>query len=93
MIDNSDYIIAVGDFTKERTLHYFSFPEERIRVISNGTDTDVFYPRVLSEERFILFPNALRYPYRKGTYFILPVLRKLMGLYDLKCIITGKSSP
>ncbi|MCD6599972.1 MAG: glycosyltransferase family 4 protein [Dehalococcoidia bacterium] len=93
MIDNSDYIIAVSDFTKERILHYFSFPEERIRVISNGTDTDVFYPRVLSEERFILFPNVLRYPYRKGTYFILPILRKLMGLYDLKCIITGKSSP
>jgi len=93
MIHNSDYIIAVSDFTKGRILHYFSFPEERIRVIPNGTDTDVFYPRGLSEERFILFPNALRYPYRKGTYFILPILKKLMRLYDRACIIIGRLSP
>lgn len=93
MIHNSDYIIAVSDFSKRRILRYFSFPEERIRVIPNGTDTDVFYPRRLSEKRFILFPNALRSPYRKGIYFILPILEKLMGLYNLECVITGRSSP
>lgn len=93
MIHNSDYLITSCETVKKKIVGYFSFPEERIKVIPLGVDTELYYPRNLPEENFILFPNALRYPSRKGMYFLLPVLKNLLDEYNLKCIITGNISP
>ena len=76
MINNSDYIIAVSNLTKKKILRCFSFPEEKIKVIHNGVNKNIFFPRNLTEENFILFPNALRYPLRKGTFFIIQELEQ-----------------
>jgi len=93
MVHNSDYLITSCETVKKQIVRHFSFPEEKIKVIPLGVDTELYYPRNLPEENFILFPNALRYPSRKGAYFLLPVLKNLLDEYDLKCIITGNISP
>ena len=61
-------------------------------MIPNGVNTETFYPRKLTEENFILFPNALREPVRKGSYFLLPTLKEIVKKHKIKCIITGKKS-
>jgi glycosyltransferase involved in cell wall biosynthesis len=94
MLKNSDYVIAVSEFTKERLIKYHHYPEERIFVIPNGINTDLFHARNHKEKRAIVFPNALRFPRRKGTYFILPFLQELCKANpDIACILTGMTSP
>jgi len=93
MMHNSDYLITDCEMMKNKIIRYYSFPRERILVIPLGVDAEVYYPRDLSEGKFILFPNALRSPSRKGLYFIMPVLKKLLDKYNLKCVITGAIVP
>jgi glycosyltransferase involved in cell wall biosynthesis len=79
---------------KNKILRYFSFPDEKIITIDLGVDTNVYHPMKYKEEDYILFPNALRYPNRKGTYFILPVLNRLFKKHkNMKCILSGNLSP
>lgn len=91
-IKKSDYLITDCKMMKDKILRYYSFPKDKIFVIPLAVDNSVYYPQNLPEENFILFPNALREPKRKGFYFILPILKKLLEKYNLKCIITGKIS-
>lgn len=77
---------------RDKILRYYSFPKDKIFVIPLAVDNNVYHPYNLSEENFILFPNALRDPKRKGFYFILPVLKELIEKYNLRCVITGKIS-
>ncbi len=93
MIHNSDYLITDCTMMKKKILRYFSFPKEKIFTIDLGIDKTIFYPLNYNEEDFILFPNALRYPDRKGMYFILPVIKRLLKKHkNIKCIITGNIS-
>jgi len=78
---------------KNKILRNFSFPNEKIVTIDLGIDKNVYRPMKYEEADFILFPNALRYPNRKGTYFILPVLNRLLKKHkNIKCILTGNLS-
>ncbi|MBN2603883.1 MAG: glycosyltransferase family 4 protein [Candidatus Thermoplasmatota archaeon] len=91
MLHHSDYVITVSQFTKEKLNQYFSFPDEKIVVIPNGINTEIYTPKKLPEKNIIVFPNALRYPRRKGTYFILPVLNEILKKYNhLRIILTGQ---
>lgn len=93
MIRNSDYLITDCTMMKNKILRYFRFPNEKIITIDLGVDTNVYHPMNYNEEEFILFPGALRYPRRKGTYFILPVLNRLLKKHKtIKCIFTGNLS-
>jgi len=93
MLRNSDFVITGSVFTKGRIIRFFRFPEDRIVVIPYGVDTTLFFNRGLSEKPFIVLPNALRYPLRKGGYFVLPALLELLRLHpDLECLITGQLS-
>ena len=91
MLHHSDYVITVSQFTKEKVNQYFSYPDEKIVVIPNGINTEIYTPKKLSEKNIIVFPNALRYPRRKGTYFILPALNEIIKKYNqLRIVITGQ---
>lgn len=93
MIHNSDYVITDCEMMKNKILRNFSFPNEKIITINLGVDTNVYHPMEYNEEDFILFPNALRYPSRKGVFFILPVLNRLLKKHkNMKCILTGNLS-
>lgn len=94
MLKNSDYFIAVSEFTRDRLLRLYHINPDRIFVIPNGINTDMFHVHNKGEKPFIVFPNALRFPRRKGTYFILPILQKLLEQEpDLHCVMTGLTSP
>jgi glycosyltransferase involved in cell wall biosynthesis len=94
MLKNSDHVIAVSEFTRDRLQRYYHFPTDHLHVIPNGINTDLFHIRNHKEKRVIVFPNALRYPQRKGTYFILPFLKEILDADPgLSCIFTGLTSP
>jgi glycosyltransferase involved in cell wall biosynthesis len=94
MLKNSDYVIAVSEFTRNRLQRYYHYPADHLYVIPNGINTDLFHARSHKEKRTIIFPNALRYPQRKGTYFILPFLQEILRSDpDLTFIFTGLTSP
>jgi glycosyltransferase involved in cell wall biosynthesis len=91
---NSDHIITVSDTVKAILMKDYKLPSEKVTVIKNGVDTDLFHPQGLQEEKYILFPNALRYPSRKGLILMLPVLKSFLKSHpDYKIWFTGPSSP
>jgi glycosyltransferase involved in cell wall biosynthesis len=44
MLERSNKIIAVSDFTRRELLQYYEVKEDKIRVIHNGVDVDKFKP-------------------------------------------------
>ena len=44
MLERSNKIIAVSDFTRRELLQYYKVKEDKIRVIHNGVDVDKFKP-------------------------------------------------
>jgi glycosyltransferase involved in cell wall biosynthesis len=44
MLERSNRIIAVSDFTRRELLQYYKVKEDKIRVIHNGVDVDKFKP-------------------------------------------------
>jgi glycosyltransferase involved in cell wall biosynthesis len=100
MLERSDRLIAVSDFTRRELLQYYKVKEAKIRVIHNGVDVDKFQPvadkRKAKEElgfnpddKAILSVGRLYA--RKGLFTLIesmvPVTRKFR---NAKFIIAGK---
>jgi glycosyltransferase involved in cell wall biosynthesis len=100
MLERSDRLIAVSDFTRRELLQYYKVKEAKIRVIHNGVDVDKFQPatdkRKAKEElgfnpddKAILSVGRLYA--RKGLFTLIesmvPITRKFR---NAKFIIAGK---
>lgn len=90
-INKADHIITISQNTKKDLMKYFKIPEEKITVIYNGIDHELFYPK----------PERFDFPYilyvgteepRKNIEIILKVLYELKKEFkSLKLIKIGES--
>jgi len=100
MLEQANKIIAVSQFTKRELLEYYKVPEEKIRVIHNGVDTNKFEPakdkRKIKEELGFK-PNDLaivsvgRLYARKGLFTLIESMPAVIKRFkNAKFIISGK---
>jgi len=100
MLERSNKIIAVSDFTRRELLQYYKVKEEKIRVIHNGVDVNKFKPasdkRKVKEElglnpADIAILSVGRLYARKGLFTLiesmLPIIRKFK---NAKFLVSGK---
>jgi glycosyltransferase involved in cell wall biosynthesis len=100
MLERSNKIIAVSEYTKRELLKYYKLDENKIRVIHNGVDVNKFKPtndklKAKAELGFNLQDKAILYVgrlyARKGLFTLIesmpPVIRKFK---NAKFIISGK---
>ncbi|MEM2143506.1 MAG: glycosyltransferase family 4 protein [Candidatus Thorarchaeota archaeon] len=70
-----DAIILVHPFQKT-VFSGKQIPEEKIHVVPNGVDTDVFKPRQREEDGFVNFIDVGRLSYDKGVHMTIQAFRK-----------------
>ncbi len=96
---NSDKIIAVSESVKKDMIKYFRVSENKIKVINNGVDLNLFHPlkdknilrkkyHLPEDKKIILFPG--RPSYGKGFDIALEVIERLGSSYCL--IVLGEGS-
>jgi glycosyltransferase involved in cell wall biosynthesis len=100
MLERSNKIIAVSDFTRRELLQYYKVKEDKIRVIHNGVDVDKFKPATDKlkakaelgfnpEDKAILSVGRLYA--RKGLFTLIESMALVTGKFkNAKFIIAGK---
>lgn len=94
VIRHTDLIFTVSEFTKNRMITLLNAPTEKIRVVGNGVNTEIF-SNVKSG------PSSYGFPYvlvigglraRKGAPTILKIAKELEAAKsDLKIIVVGQN--
>jgi glycosyltransferase involved in cell wall biosynthesis len=100
MLERSNKIIAVSDFTRRELLQYYKVKEDKIRVIHNGVDVDKFKPATDKtkaktelgfnpEDKAILSVGRLYA--RKGLFTLIESMSLVTRKFkNAKFIIAGK---
>jgi glycosyltransferase involved in cell wall biosynthesis len=100
MLERSDRLIAVSDFTRRELLQYYKVKESKIRVIHNGVDVDKFQPAADKrkakaelgfnpEDKAILSVGRLYA--RKGLFTLIESMALVTRKFrNAKFIIAGK---
>jgi glycosyltransferase involved in cell wall biosynthesis len=100
MLERSNKIIAVSDFTRRELLQYYKVKEDKIRVIHNGVDVDKFKPATDKlkakaelgfnpEDKAILSVGRLYA--RKGLFTLIESMALVTRKFkNAKFIIAGK---
>ncbi len=100
MLERSDKIIAVSDFTRRELLQYYKLKAAKIRVVHNGVDIDKFKP--VADKRRVkaelgLNPEDLailsvgRLYARKGLFTLIESMSRVVKRFkNAKFIISGK---
>jgi UDP-glucose:(heptosyl)LPS alpha-1,3-glucosyltransferase len=92
-------VICNSQMVKEEIRHYFGAPEEKLHVIYNGVDTEVFHPRLKEQRaeiraRYGIPDNATLFLFvgsgfeRKGVAVLLEAMAKLPA--DACLLIVGR---
>jgi glycosyltransferase involved in cell wall biosynthesis len=100
MLERSNKIIAVSDFTRRELLQYYKVKEDKIRVIHNGVDVDKFKPaadklKAKAEVSFNPEDKAIlsvgRLYARKGLFTLIESMALVTRKFkNAKFIIAGK---
>ena len=100
MLERSNKIIAVSDFTRRELLQYYKVKEDKIRVIHNGVDVDKFKPaadklKAKAEVGFNPEDKAIlsvgRLYARKGLFTLIESMALVTRKFkNAKFIIAGK---
>jgi glycosyltransferase involved in cell wall biosynthesis len=100
MLERSNKIIAVSDFTRRELLQYYKVKEEKIRVIHNGVDVNKFKPasdKRKAKEELGLNPEDIailsvgRLYARKGLFTLIESIPAVVRRFrNAKFIISGK---
>jgi glycosyltransferase involved in cell wall biosynthesis len=100
MLERSDKIIAVSEYTKRELLKYYELNENKIRVIHNGVAVDKFKPTndklkakaelgFNPEDKAILYVGRLYA--RKGLFTLIESMPTVVRRFrNVKFIISGK---
>jgi glycosyltransferase involved in cell wall biosynthesis len=100
MIKRASRVIAVSDFTRQELKKYYNIPEERIRVIHNGVDTNKFYP-VKDKQKIkaelglnptdLIILSVGRLYARKGLFTLIEAMPAVVKQFkNAKFVISGK---
>lgn len=100
MINRSNKIIAVSDFTRRELLQYYAVKEDKIRVIHNGVDINKFKPAANKEkakeelgfkENDINILSVGRLYARKGLFTLIDAIPYVVHKFkNARFIISGK---
>jgi glycosyltransferase involved in cell wall biosynthesis len=100
MLERSNELIAVSDFTRRELLQYYKVKESKINVIHNGVDVDKFQPasdkrKVKAELGFspddIAILSVGRLYARKGLFTLIESMPAVVRKFrNAKFIISGK---
>jgi glycosyltransferase involved in cell wall biosynthesis len=100
MLERSNKIIAVSDFTRRELLQYYKVKEDKIRVIHNGVDVDKFQPasdKRKAKEALGFSPDDIailsvgRLYARKGLFTLIESMPLVARKFkNAKFIIAGK---
>jgi glycosyltransferase involved in cell wall biosynthesis len=100
MIERSQKLIAVSDFTRKELVKYYKVREDKIRVIHNGVDTSKFYPaadkhKIKAELGFnpddICVVSVGRLYARKGLFTLIESMPNVIRRFrNAKFIVSGK---
>jgi glycosyltransferase involved in cell wall biosynthesis len=100
MLERSNKIIAVSDFTRRELLQYYKVKEEKIRVIHNGVDVNKFKPardKRKAKEELGLNPEDIailsvgRLYARKGLFTLIESMPAVVRRFrNAKFVISGK---
>jgi glycosyltransferase involved in cell wall biosynthesis len=100
MLERSNKIIAVSDFTRRELLQYYKVKENKIRVIHNGVDVDKFQPagdKRKAKEELGFSPDDIailsvgRLYARKGLFTLIESMPAVIRRFPrAKFIISGK---
>jgi glycosyltransferase involved in cell wall biosynthesis len=100
MLERSNKIIAVSEFTKQELLKYYKVKPDKIRVIHNGVDTKKFQPtgdkqkaktEVGLNPKDIAILSVGRLYARKGLFTLIETMPKIVKRFsNAKLIISGK---
>jgi glycosyltransferase involved in cell wall biosynthesis len=100
MLERSDRLIAVSDFTRRELKQYYRVNQAKIRVIHNGVDVDKFKPASIKrkiKEELGLNPDDLailsvgRLYARKGLFTLIESMPAVVHSFPrAKFIISGK---
>ena len=82
--DKVDHIIATSKAVK-RDLVNFGIPKDKITIIPNGVDLQLFKPIHHNDHNYCLFVGQL--VERKGVRYLLYALKKMRS--NIKCLIIG----
>ncbi len=86
------YIITVSEMAKHHIHEVFGIPDDKMRVIYNGIDTEIFSPLegVKRLDDTILMVMS-RDTAVKGLRFLLQALAELRKKWDLKLVVVGRT--
>jgi len=100
MLERSNKIIAVSDFTRRELLQYYAVKEDKIRVIHNGVDVNKFQPagdKRRAKEELGFNPDDLivlsvgRLYARKGLFTLIESMPAVTRKFPrAKFVISGK---
>ncbi len=100
MLERSDRLIAVSDFTRRELGQYYSVKQDKIRVIHNGVDIEKFKPaadkaKVKAELGFnprdIVILSVGRLYARKGLFTLIESMPRVVKRFkNAKFVISGK---
>lgn len=87
-----DHIITVSQMAKRHITEVFGVPSERLRVIYNGIDTELFSPgEGIKRENNMILMVMSRDTIVKGLKFLLEALAELRKKHDLKLVVVGRT--
>jgi glycosyltransferase involved in cell wall biosynthesis len=89
LVENSDYIISPSEFYKGEILKYYTFDENKIKVIPNGIDEKMFSPQEIeTDKKILLFAGGLSQ--RKGYPIAICTHKRLKKRYpELELWVLG----
>ncbi len=90
-----NHVITVSECSKRDLCAAFDVPTERVQVIVNGVDTNVFCPQPdIAREATLLITTASADQPLKGTQHLIPAFAKLRQTYpDLRLVFIGQPKP
>jgi len=90
LIANTDMFVAVSNYVKKK-LCKFGYPSEKITVIHNGIDTNIFKPISNEYENYVLHIGRLSL--YKGSHIVLALAKRMYKKYpQIKFIFVGRVS-
>ncbi len=95
MCENADALVCVSQAVADEVVYYYDVDPEKVSVVHNGVDTNIFYPRKVEPLRekynvdFVLLYVGTFQP-RKGLKYLLAALKELSKKYRVKLVVIGK---
>ena len=86
-LQNADKILVMNDFTKKLVNEYYSVSENRISIVTNGTDLKKFY-NIRENNRRVIFSGAMYH--HRGVDVLLDCASKVIDeINDVEFLLLG----